>query len=85
MIKVELTTDTEQFPAGVVLSVDENSAAALIARGDAKLLDDQAPAPAVAPGGARARAMNQKAAAAAAATRSDTPDTKAADDGEDEH
>lgn len=83
MIKVELTKDTEQFPAGVVLSVDENSAAALIERGDAKLVDDQAPAPAVQPGGARARELNQQAAAAAAAT-DDDDDTKAGEDGEDD-
>ncbi|CAM3432889.1 hypothetical protein [Tsukamurella hominis] len=82
MIKVELTTDTEMFPAGAVLSVDENSAAALIARGDAKLLDDQAPAPAVQSGGARARALNQQATAAAESTNDN--DSEAGEDGEDD-
>ena len=84
MIKVELTTDTEMFPAGAVLSVDENSAAALIARGDAKLLDDQAQAPAVQSGGDRARALNQQAAAAAAAESTNDNDSEAGEDGEDD-
>lgn len=86
MIKVELTKDTEMFPAGVVLSVDENSAAALIERGDAKLVDDQAPPPAVEPGGTRARALNQKASAAAAAseTTNENNDPKAGEDGDED-
>lgn len=78
MIKVELTKDTEQFPEGYVLKLDDNSAAALIQRGDAKLVQDQVPVESVQSGGERARAINQAANKAAA-----TPKQEDITDGED--
>ena len=82
MIKVELTTDTEMFPAGAVLSVDEKSAAARKPRRAPQLRDRQAPAPPGHAGGGPARALNQQATAAAESTNDN--DSEAGEDGEDD-
>lgn len=62
MIRVELTKETEHFPAGAVIAVDENSAKALIARKEAKLVGEVEPE-VVESGGERARAINAAAKA----------------------
>ncbi|CPR79212.1 hypothetical protein [Mycobacteroides abscessus] len=75
MIKIELTKDTETFPSGTVLLVDENSAKVLVERGDAKLIADAEPE-VVESGGERARAINAAAKAEAEAeaeTESEDP------------
>lgn len=62
MIRVELTKETEHFPAGAVVAVDENSAKVLIARKEAKLVGEVEPE-VVESGGERARAINAAAKA----------------------
>lgn len=62
MIRVELTKETEHFPAGAVIAVDENSAKVLIARKEAKLVGEVEPE-VVESGGERARAINAAAKA----------------------
>ncbi|SLF39442.1 hypothetical protein [Mycobacteroides abscessus] len=64
MIRIELTKETEHFPVGAVIAVDENSAKALIERKEAKLVGEVEPE-VVESGGERARAIN-------AATKADT-------------
>lgn len=64
MIRIELTKETEHFPEGTVIAVDENSAKALIDRKEAKLVERAEPE-AVESGGERARAINAAAKAKA--------------------
>lgn len=67
MIRIELTKETEHFPVGAVICVDENSARVLVKRGDAKRVGEAVPE-VVESGGERARAIN-----AAAKTEGDNP------------
>ncbi|MDO3058477.1 MULTISPECIES: hypothetical protein [Mycobacteriaceae] len=78
MVKVELTKETEHFPEGSVIAVDENSARVLIARKEAKLVKQTEPE-VVESGGERARAINAAAKAKGdsdgkAETGPETPD-----------
>lgn len=78
MVKIELTKETEHFPEGSVISVDENSARVLVGRKEAKLVEQTEPE-AVESGGERARAINAAAKAKAESdakteTGPETPD-----------